>query len=144
MTHTQNYNLSQWSPTDRILRSDFNTDNAAIDTALAAHDDALANLTAHKGNCTLDYFTYYGHGKCGISNPTRITFPRMPALYIIAGRENMLIGRGGETIAFFAMTGIPQNMSWSGLTLTLIDNNHVSTQLSENSLHFVFTFYDES
>ena len=40
--HTTNYQLSQWETTDRILMEDFNSDNAKIDAALAAHDAALA------------------------------------------------------------------------------------------------------
>ena len=35
MNQTTNYQLSQWEPTDRILMSDFNADNAKIDAALA-------------------------------------------------------------------------------------------------------------
>ena len=34
MEHTSNYNLSQWAGEDRILREDFNADNAKIDAAL--------------------------------------------------------------------------------------------------------------
>ena len=41
--HTTNYQLSQWETTDRILMEDFNSDNAKIDAALAAHDAALAS-----------------------------------------------------------------------------------------------------
>ena len=33
---TQNYQLSQWQQTDRILMSEFNQDNQKIDTALSA------------------------------------------------------------------------------------------------------------
>lgn len=36
MKKTQNFQLSQWDETDRILREDFNTDNAKIDAAIAA------------------------------------------------------------------------------------------------------------
>ena len=36
MEHTSNYNLSQWAGEDRILREDFNADNAKIEAALAA------------------------------------------------------------------------------------------------------------
>jgi len=32
---TPNYNLNQWEPDDRVLRTDFNADNAKIDAALA-------------------------------------------------------------------------------------------------------------
>ena len=34
--HTPNYNLNQWQATDRVIRTDFNKDNAKIDAALAA------------------------------------------------------------------------------------------------------------
>lgn len=41
MNQTANYQLSQWEPTDRILMSDFNADNAKIDAALKANADAI-------------------------------------------------------------------------------------------------------
>lgn len=36
--HTPNYGLSQWEATDKVLREDFNVDNAAIDEALFRAD----------------------------------------------------------------------------------------------------------
>lgn len=36
MQQTSNYQLNQWEGTDRILRTDFNADNAKIDAAIAA------------------------------------------------------------------------------------------------------------
>lgn len=36
MKQTENYKLSQWAPEDRVLRNDFNADNAKLDTALSA------------------------------------------------------------------------------------------------------------
>jgi len=33
--HTANYNLCQWVPSDKVLRTDFNEDNAKLDAALA-------------------------------------------------------------------------------------------------------------
>lgn len=35
MKKTDNYQLSQWDPTDRILREDFNADNLNVEKALA-------------------------------------------------------------------------------------------------------------
>ena len=32
---TANYQLNQWEPTDQVLRTDFNADNAKLDAALA-------------------------------------------------------------------------------------------------------------
>ena len=47
MQQTENYALNQWNPEDRILRTDFNADNAKIDEAIAAVRDAcpLVKLT---------------------------------------------------------------------------------------------------
>ena len=34
--HTEKYELNQWLPTDPVIRTDFNEDNAKIEAALAA------------------------------------------------------------------------------------------------------------
>lgn len=34
MEYTKNYHLNQWEPTDRVLRTDFNSDNQKIEEAL--------------------------------------------------------------------------------------------------------------
>ena len=40
MNYTENYQLNQWEPADRVLRTDFNEDNRKIDEALAAIKNA--------------------------------------------------------------------------------------------------------
>ena len=40
--HTINYALNQWEGTDKVLRTEFNADNAKIDAALKANADAIA------------------------------------------------------------------------------------------------------
>ena len=40
--HTTNYDLNQWEGTDKVLRTEFNQDNAKIDAALKANADAIA------------------------------------------------------------------------------------------------------
>ena len=42
MNYTQNYQLNQWDATDRVLRTDFNSDNQKIDAALKNAADAVA------------------------------------------------------------------------------------------------------
>ena len=42
INHTPNYDLSQWEPSDKVLRTDFNADNAKIDAALAGKASAAA------------------------------------------------------------------------------------------------------
>jgi len=39
--YTQNYKLCQWVPSDKVLREDFNEDNAKLETALTAHQTAI-------------------------------------------------------------------------------------------------------
>lgn len=34
--HTEKYELNQWLPTDPVIRTDFNADNAKIEAALVA------------------------------------------------------------------------------------------------------------
>ena len=51
--HTTNYQLCQWEATDKVLRTDFNEDNAKIDAALSAHDAELeAQGTALEGKAS--------------------------------------------------------------------------------------------
>ena len=40
--YTSNYQLCQWEGTDKVLRTDFNSDNAKIDAALKANADAVS------------------------------------------------------------------------------------------------------
>ncbi len=146
MTHTPNYNLSQWSPEDRILRDDFNADNDRIDAALASHAGTLAT----RGNCSISVFTYTGTGKCGEANPTRITFPRMPAVFIVAGSDGIMVGRGGQTKASFCVYGnramVSQlgDVTWSGTTCSFYNNMQASIQLNCSDIHTVIAFYAES
>lgn len=46
MKKTEHLKLSQWDPTDRILRQDFNEDNRKIEEALTGLDAALADKTS--------------------------------------------------------------------------------------------------
>ena len=53
MQQPTNYQLNQWDPEDRILRTDFNTDNAKIDAALKSQATALAAETAARESSSL-------------------------------------------------------------------------------------------
>jgi len=48
MTKTEHYQLNQWDPEDRILRVDFNADNAALDAALKSNADAVGSETTNR------------------------------------------------------------------------------------------------
>ena len=42
--HTTNYDLNQWEAADKVLRTEFNEDNAKIDAALNSSADAIGAL----------------------------------------------------------------------------------------------------
>ena len=46
MNKTSNYQLCQWDGDDRILRTDFNEDNAKIDTALKQQANSIAGINS--------------------------------------------------------------------------------------------------
>ena len=50
MNKTEHYQLNQWDPEDRILRTEFNADNAAIETALKENAETIAAEAAARAN----------------------------------------------------------------------------------------------
>ena len=56
MTRTENYQLNQWEPTDKISREDFNADNAKIDAAIKrAHSvETLFDVTLQETATALE------------------------------------------------------------------------------------------
>ena len=50
--HTTNYQLCQWQADDQVKRTDFNEDNAKIDSALKGLSDGLAAAQAEKADQT--------------------------------------------------------------------------------------------
>ncbi len=152
---TPHYNLSQWERDDRILMDDFNADNAKIDAALKSGADARAALQGalnQKGNCSIGVFTYNGTGKYGPDNPTRITFPRVPAAFIVFGPGAILIGRGGQSQAIIDSSGLvggatytsAATLTWSGASFTFYANSADRHQMNEKGLNTVIAFYAES
>ena len=152
---TPNYALNQWERDDRILMDDFNADNAKIDAALKSGADARAALQGalnRKGNCSIGVFTYNGTGKYGPDNPTRITFPRVPAAFIVFGPGAILIGRGGQSQAIIDSSGMVGGatyttaiaLTWSGTSCAFFSVNAAKHQVNENGLNTVIAFYAES
>ena len=104
--HTTNYALNQWEGTDKVLRAEFNADNAKIDAALKANADAiaaeaaareaLAGTVALKGNCRIVYGTYTGMGAAA---PTVLTFDGKPLAVFIMSQTHS----SNNWIAFLPM-----------------------------------------
>ena len=90
MEQTSKYGLSQWDAEDRILREDFNADNAKIEAALEAQAAAIAN----SGNCRIVQGSYVGKGTNGPNNAITLTFNGKPMVLFVSGLLSMTALRG--------------------------------------------------
>ena len=122
MNQTTNYQLSQWESTDRILMSDFNSDNAKLDEALAG----LAAASAGHGNCRVESFTYTGSGGYGTSSPTLIQFSRKPVFFMIFGDAFLAYGHYGDA----QFTGFLRNPKSSDIDITVLTPSWNGTQVA--------------
>ena len=144
---TTNYQLNQWEPTDQVLRTDFNADNAKIDAALKGLADQDAELEetlasqaatlATKGNCTVEHKTYTGNGNTQVS----LTFSGTPLLVVIMTSNVLFVavngsagmarnaGVGGETIG----------INWSGNTMSWTHNDSTSLRCNVKGTKYYVT-----
>ena len=125
MTHTTNFNLSQWEKSDRIQMADFNADNAKLEAALTAR------------NCRFYTASYTGDGK----NSRTFTFPAKPVFVAInAGNEMTFMVSGLSTgilvnpasIYTFTLSG------WGTTSLTATG----SVPTSRNSQYSLFAILE--
>lgn len=84
MEHTEYHQLCLWDPEDRILREDFNSDNAKTEAALADLTEAVAGC----GNCKIVYGSYTGTGNYSSAHPNSLTFSGQPLLVAVANTKN--------------------------------------------------------
>ena len=85
MENTSNYGLKRWDGEDRILHTEFNDNWDKIDTALKSSADGVAALQtalAGAGNCEIGMISYTVTAEKACSNPTTVTFPKMPAGFL--------------------------------------------------------------
>ena len=141
--YTSNYGLCQWEPSDKVLRSEFNGDNAKLDAAIKAVDSRVdgkasnsalnslkntvnslsttitgqGNTLEKKGNCQVVVSTYTGDGK----NSRTHTFPKKPVMFFIIGNALMFVGYG-STWAMNHDGSFAINTAWSGTSVTLSVN----------------------
>ena len=128
---TTNYHLNQWEPTNQVLRTDFNADNAKLDAALAEKAEvetvsALQTAVAAKAEQTavdalsaqvaalprIAAGTYVGTGTSDSSGPCRLDFTdslgRPPQLVVVrpqAGMGDGLVLLQGMTESMDALSG---------------------------------------
>ncbi len=159
LTHTTNYSLSQWDASDRILRSDFNSDNSKIDAALKAlassvsgKASALAFNTlsktvynhstalAKKGDCLFYTTTYIGSGKTGSGNPNVLSFPNKPMVVYVWGSTTvmtLLQGMGSSWADSDGGGAASVSVTWSGNTVSWYGTQTYSQLSSDGSTYHV-------
>ena len=141
--YTSNYGLCQWEANDKVLRSEFNGDNAKIDAAISAVDSRVdgkastsalnslkntvsslsttitgqGNTLGKKGNCQVAVTSYTGNGQ----NTRTHTFPKKPVMLFIIGNALMFVGYG-STWAMNHDGSFAINTAWSGASVTLSVN----------------------
>ena len=140
--HTTNYDLNQWEGTDKVLRTEFNEDNAKIDAALKANADGIDTLEgqvsavqAAMGNCTMETVIYTGTGTYGGSSPTQINFTRPPQLVVIIGRNGSAAFCGRQLNRYTVMhsgTITYGGAGWSGNRLTLAHDSYQTYQMNNS------------
>ena len=139
--HTSNYQLNQWEPTDQVLRSDFNADNAKVDAALAGlattdqeHETKMTQLNQQlslRGNCQAYFTTYMGTGE----NQASLTFPHKPTFFCIMDPSEYF-----SVIALYGVTSVLSHattntrsihIQWSGNTVTWSSNDLFDYQCNQ-------------
>ena len=107
--YTENFDLCQWEPTDPVIRTDFNADNAKLDAALAGLSESR--------NCQIYTTTYTGTGSGGRT----LTFPRKPILvFVMGGIVTFMAAMQGSSYIYlrYGISVSKSSATWSGNTLT--------------------------
>lgn len=140
--HTSNYQLCQWEPTDQVLRTDFNEDNAKLDSALNSlsttakqHGTQISQINqklATLGNCQIYQTTYAGNEEKTIS----FTFPHKPMLIFVISQTSsatLFAQQGVQVVAgrYADLHGY-NNFSWSGNSVSWTARDGSTFQCNKN------------
>ena len=159
--YTRNYNLCQWAAEDKVLRTEFNADNAKIDAALAgkASTSALtalentvnSKLSGLQGtvsgqetslslrNCQFITGRYTGTGKAGPDNPTTITFPRKPVFLVVRSPRDAraFFAISGQSFVWYPLSGNNRslNLTWGSRSVSWYFSSTSNSDDQLNSAH---------
>ena len=129
---TANFGLNQWSAEDRVMREEFNADNAKIDAALGLC-----------GNCRIVTGIYTGSGKFGASNPVTLTFEGTPLLLFVSAEGTgacMWCGRG-QTLPNVTNGSTAVNcahMTWHDNGVSWYNGDHAVPQMNDSGKTYRF------
>lgn len=163
--------LNQWVASDPVLREDFNADNEKIDAAIDALSTEIDSVqtaltselntvnatltselnTVKSGLLKVTTGSYSGNGKCGSSNPTKLTFSFAPLLVLITfDGYTAILCKGSAYANIFG--GIQQGynspayawyitpVTWSGKTVSWYAGD-ASTQLSHSAYSYKYVAF---
>lgn len=89
-SQTTNYGLNQWAAEDQVIREEFNSDNAKLETALTQLTSSV--LQAAVGS-------YVGTGQYGSTTPNCLEFDFVPKLIILVIDGKSVLKTGTVLIA---------------------------------------------
>ena len=161
---TTNYQLNQWEPTDQVLHTDFNADNAKVDAALAskANQTALDKLSGSLedlsqrtdmletqivkcGTCKFETFSYVGTGT-NQTVPLQLSFTNPPLFFVIQGGNGILFagqasGRATVIVQGMNVYFMESAVTWNGTQVTY-GAPSASYQMNEAGFtYWVFAIY---
>ena len=150
--HTEHYGLSQWEASDKVERTDFNADNAAVDGALhalaqsKAETAALSQLSAVEGSMPRTAFgSYTGNGTSGPESPVSLTFSFPPQLLAVrrsgssADRSGLLLLRGVTQGGGLGHIDFYVNVTWSGNQVSwYTSKDNPSTQMNSEGVEYFY------
>ena len=145
MEQTSNYQLNQWAESDRILRTDFNSDNAKIEAALADLTEAVAGC----GNCQIVYGSYAGAGNYGSTHPNSLTFSGQPLLVLVLddrlGAIAALVHGAPCATLMYPRDNIREmDLIWSGNSVSWNSDSTINQMNASGRLYYYIAFMAKS
>ena len=137
--YTPNYQLHQWEPEDKFLRTDFNADLSKIDTALgegAAKAAALEAAVSKCGNCRIYETSYVGKG--GGYPKISISLPWLPVMVIIMGEDGytMITYPGQKKIHINPSSSYTFATTWEGSKLSWNTDQNGAGRMNETGVTY--------
>ena len=162
--YTSNYNLCQWAASDKVLRTEFNADNAKIDAAVKAVDrrvdgkadqsalNALSQAVSGKldlRNCRVAAGSYRGSGEYGSAHPNTLSFPQKPvflcvvaegtaAFMLVVQGQRATVGSWSTTPPRLSITWTDRSVSWCASDALSASAGPAAQLNNSNATYFFF------
>ena len=145
MEHTEYHQLCLWDPEDRILREDFNSDNAKTEAALADLTEAVAGC----GNCKIEYGSYTGTGNYSSAHPNSLTFSGQPLLVLVLddrlGAIAALVQGAPCATLMYPRDNIREmDLIWSGNSVSWNSDSTINQMNASGRLYYYIAFMAKS